>query len=140
MVWNDISPATSPPAWIPTRIRSGTWRSLRISLEITVCGLTARLEEVSRIALNAGVAGVTPKVVSRTLAMATRFVDWSGIGEPPSGEEIEVIGNGRRNHKLADAIIRFVFHAWAGRVAGHAGELLAAEDSAQLVDPACVLA
>jgi hypothetical protein len=72
--------ADRPPASSPTRIRSVTWRSLRISLVITVFGLAPGPLEVWRIALKAGLAGVTPKVVSRTFASAR---GWS-IEDQPS--------------------------------------------------------
>jgi hypothetical protein len=49
----------------------------RISELITVFGLAARLDDVSRTALKTGFAGMAPNVVSRTLDNLTRFVDCS---------------------------------------------------------------
>jgi hypothetical protein len=70
-----ISPATSPPASSSTSTRSVTWRSGRISELMTVLGLAARLDDVSRTALKTGFAGITPKVASRVFESLTRFVD-----------------------------------------------------------------
>jgi hypothetical protein len=80
---NATSPPTSPPASWSTRIRSVTWRSLRISEVVTVFGLAASEDEVSRIALKAGFGGVTPKAVSRTFEILTRLVDCKAIGWLP---------------------------------------------------------